>query len=79
MMWGSNGRLKSIAELLEIILSTVLKIIKKLKEKLPLNFYGEQKKIGGKGIIVEIDESKFVSVKYFKRHKVDGVWVFGIV
>ncbi|WUR03191.1 DDE-TNP-IS1595 domain-containing protein [Vairimorpha necatrix] len=36
-------------------------------------------KIGGPGIIVEIDESKFGKVKYHKGHRVDGVWVFGMV
>ena len=33
--------------------------------------------IGGEGIIVEIDESKFGKRKYHKGKKVDGVWVFG--
>ena len=35
--------------------------------------------IGGPGIIVEIDESKFGKVKYQRGHKVEGVWVFGMV
>ena len=34
-------------------------------------------KIGGPGIIVEIDESKFGKVKYNKGHRVEGVWIFG--
>jgi len=34
-------------------------------------------KIGGPGIIVEIDESKFGKRKYHKGHHVEGVWVFG--
>ena len=33
--------------------------------------------IGGPGIIVEIDESKFGKRKYHMGHKVDGQWVFG--
>ena len=33
--------------------------------------------IGGEGIIVEIDESKFGKRKYHKGKKVEGVWVFG--
>lgn len=36
-------------------------------------------KIGGPGIIVEIDESKFGKVKYHRGHRVEGVWVFGMV
>ena len=32
-------------------------------------------KIGGKGQIVEIDESKFGKRKYHRGHHVDGSWV----
>ena len=33
--------------------------------------------IGGPGIIVQIDESKFGKRKYNRGHRVEGVWVFG--
>jgi ISXO2-like transposase domain len=33
--------------------------------------------IGGEGVIVEIDESKFGKRKYHRGHSVDGVWIFG--
>ena len=33
--------------------------------------------IGGNGIEVEIDESKFGKRKYHKGHAVEGQWVFG--
>jgi ISXO2-like transposase domain len=33
--------------------------------------------VGGPGIVVEIDESKFGKRKYNKGHKVEGAWVFG--
>ena len=33
--------------------------------------------IGGNGVEVEIDESKFGKRKYHKGHKVEGQWVFG--
>ena len=33
--------------------------------------------IGGPGVEVEIDESKFGKRKYHKGHKVEGQWVFG--
>ena len=32
--------------------------------------------IGGNGVEVEIDESKFGKRKYHKGHKVEGQWVF---
>ena len=34
-------------------------------------------KIGGPGLVVEIDESKFGKRKYNKGHRVEGCWVFG--
>jgi len=33
--------------------------------------------IGGEGIIVEVDESKFGKRKYNRGHQVEGVWVLG--
>ena len=33
--------------------------------------------IGGEGIIVEIDESKFEKRKFNRGHRVEGVWVVG--
>lgn len=33
--------------------------------------------IGGEGVIVEIDESKFGRRKYNRGHRVEGQWVFG--
>ncbi|OQS54280.1 hypothetical protein EHP00_1112 [Ecytonucleospora hepatopenaei] len=35
--------------------------------------------IGGEGVIVEIDESKFGKRKYNRGHKVKSVWVLGMV
>ena len=33
--------------------------------------------IGGPGVIVELDESKFGKRKYHRGHRVEGVWVLG--
>ncbi|KAM0688071.1 Phosphotyrosine-binding domain [Conglomerata obtusa] len=35
--------------------------------------------VGGPGIIVEIDESKFGRSKYHRGHAVEGVWIVGMV
>ena len=37
----------------------------------------DQEKVGGHGIVVEIDESKFGKRKYQIGHRVEGAWVFG--
>ena len=37
----------------------------------------DSEQIGGPGIEVEIDESKFGKRKYHRGKNVDGVWVFG--
>lgn len=35
--------------------------------------------IGGNGIVVEVDESKFSKRKYHRGHAVDGAWILGVV
>ncbi|KAM0678682.1 Phosphotyrosine-binding domain [Binucleata daphniae] len=42
-------------------------------------YYSQAEPIGGDGSIVQIDEFKFGKRKYEKGHKVDGVWVLGVV
>ena len=37
----------------------------------------EDTTIGGDGIIIELDESKFGKRKFHRGHRVEGVWVFG--
>jgi len=37
----------------------------------------DENKIGGDGVVIEIDESKFGKRKYNRGHRVEGVWVVG--
>ncbi|WUR05163.1 DDE-TNP-IS1595 domain-containing protein [Vairimorpha necatrix] len=69
-----NTTFRMIKNLLNIHKKTIYRIIRKSSKHITGN-----KKIGGPGIIVEIDESKFGKRKYNKGHKVDGVWVIGMV
>src|SRR6516225_4316799 len=38
---------------------------------------GDEGQIGGEGVIVEIDESKFGKRKYHRGHRVEGAWIVG--
>ena len=42
-------------------------------------YYDNLPKIGGLNEIIEIDESKFGKRKYNRGHKVDGVWILGMI
>ena len=55
----------------------VTNIINNLNELVAMNVNEEKLKIGGPGIIVEIDESKLSKRKYNRGHHVEGVWVVG--
>ena len=49
------------------------------RELVAKNVTEEANIIGGPGIIVEVDESKFGKVKYGHGHWVEGVWILGAV
>lgn len=78
-LWCSQVKTKEIAELLDLERKSVGKFLKICSLKLQITFKNNFEKIGGKDIIVEIDESKFGKNKYHRGHKVKGVWIFGMV
>uniref|UniRef100_A0A1I8BQX5 DDE_Tnp_IS1595 domain-containing protein n=1 Tax=Meloidogyne hapla TaxID=6305 RepID=A0A1I8BQX5_MELHA len=47
------------------------------REVLLADFIDNFEPLGGEGRTVEIDESKFGKRKYWRGHRVEGVWVFG--
>jgi hypothetical protein len=54
-------------------------VLKKTARILILKLMARQEKIGGNGMIVEIDESKFGKRKYSRGHRVEGVWILGMI
>ena len=78
-MWCVKINARAISEVLEIEEHVIYRLIKKIERKLKKSYENmPQSKIGGPGIIVEIDESKFGKVKYHRGHR-EGGWVFGMV
>lgn len=55
------------------------KKFREIKENAKKDFYRKISMIGGKDIIVEVDESKFGKGKYKRGRLVDGVLVVGMV
>ena len=58
---------------------TIWKLLKNVAKILEPKYNESFDKIGGNNIIVEIDESKFGKRKYHRGHKVEGVWIIGMV
>lgn len=78
--WFEGLPPRHICSILALNNKTYTRIMKKVLLLSVKNFYERlSTKIGGNGCIVEIDESKFGRRKYNKGHKVDGIWVLGIV
>ena len=71
--WLSKLSLSLIAEFVGTSRKTVSKILLRLKKLTGKKYIESLPVIGGPGIIVEIDESKFGKRKYHRGHRVDGV------
>ena len=70
-----NCKLKIISKTLNYSIPGLMCLVKNLNTKAKSIIESESQCIGGSGIIVEIDESKFGKRKYYRAHHVDGVWV----
>ena len=53
---------------------TITSWCNRLRNILGRSLYISQRKIGGPGIVVEVDETKLGKRKYNRGHRVDGVW-----
>jgi len=78
-LWMQKASRNIIAYILGINKKAIWRVMKAVSNQLVPSYYENVEKIGGKGEIVEIDESKFGKRKYNRGHCVDGVWVLGAV
>ena len=69
---------KLISSQIGVCRKTVYNLKKILKTELRKMFWKKKPNIGG-NMIVEADESKFGRRKYNRGHRVEGVWVLGVV
>lgn len=76
-LWICEVPIKSILLMTGHSSETVGRIFKMLRHYINLDIELNDTKIGGQGIIVQLDECKFGKRKYHRGHRVDGVWVFG--
>lgn len=77
--WLNNNSNEQIVTMCGVNKNTVTTWFQYFRELITwdMDTLGEQARIGGEGIIVEVDESKFGKRKYNIGHHVEGVWVVG--
>jgi hypothetical protein len=57
--------------------NTITDYVKFYRELIAATLDDEDTVVGGPGIEVQVDETKFGKVKYHRGHRVDGVWIIG--
>lgn len=75
----NNISLKNIALLLNVNYRQVKRYVRDIRLYVKKNFNQYNILLGGEGMVVEMDESKFGRCKYNKGRPVEGVWVVGAV
>jgi hypothetical protein len=80
-LYTSEVEVSKITKLVEISISQTYKLVSKLRLKINSHFEAFPIVLGGPGIVVQIDESKFnFNVKANRGHApVEKVWVFAMV
>ena len=76
-LWLCGATSTTITAYLGISSKTAANYISFFQNLVADSLENEDFKIGGPGIIVEIDESKFGKRKYNRGHIVEGAWIFG--
>ena len=76
-LWSQHFSNSTIQHKLNISHQTIIEWSAYLRDVCSYTVMQESKQIGGLGIHVEIDESKFGKRKYYRGKRVKGQWVFG--
>ena len=76
-LWSQAFSIKEIMHELKLSKKTVVEWTIFFRECCYTKMIIDSEPIGGPGIEVEIDESKFGKRKYYRGHRVEGQWVFG--
>jgi len=78
--WANkNNSMTNIAELTGLHLNTITTLRRKLNNAIAEFLLLDPMVLGGEGVVVEIDESKFGKRKYHRGSRRDGQWVLGMV
>ena len=76
-LWSQSFTVDEIIHELKLSKKTVIEWTTFFRECCVTTMIDNSEQIGGNGIEVEIDESKFGKRKYYRGHRVEGQWVFG--
>lgn len=76
-LWLAKVSFMSIITITGHSSHTVERIISKIIKRLSTEIEESTVKIGGIGVEVQLDESKFGKRKYNRGHRIEGAWVFG--
>ena len=76
-LWSQGFSNSEIEHELSLSNKTVIEWTTFIRDCCSCVIMDSSKQIGGNGVEVEIDESKFGKRKYHRGHRVEGQWVFG--
>ena len=76
-LWSQSFTVDEIIHELKLSKKTVIEWTTFFRECCMTTMIDNSQQIGGNGIEVEVDESKFGKRKYYRGHRVEGQWVFG--
>ena len=76
-LWSQGFTHSEVMHELKLSKKTVTEWFMFFRESCIFAIMKRSEQIGGNGVEVEIDESKFGKRKYHRGHKVEGQWVFG--